>query len=396
MQDGAKILVIDDEESMRDSCRQALSREGNAVETAEDGIKGLALLEKESFDLVILDLKMPGPSGMEVLKQIKQKDSEIVVVVITGYATVDSAVEAMKSGAYDFVPKPFTPDSLRVIVRRALEKRRLSLENILLRSELKDRLGRPIIIGQSAAMQKVGELVRQAAASDSSVLIFGEPGTGKELVARVIHSQSARKDKPFVAADCGSLPEGLLESELFGQAMVVSGGGAVTKYGRLEAAKGGTVFLDQAADMSMNTQAKLLRALQENQFRRVGSEQVVRSDVRVICGSGKDLAGCVEAGSFRRDLFYQLSVVGIPLPALRERKEDIEVLASYFLAKYNKEREKSVSGFSEPVMKLLTGYDWPGNVRELESVIERAVILARGGTIQPDDLWYYELAAGRP
>jgi len=353
------------------------------------------MLERESFDAVILDLKMPGLSGMEVLKKIKETDSEIVVVVITGYATVDSAVEAMKSGAYDFLPKPFTPDSLRVIVKRALEKRRLSIENILLRTELKERIGGPVLIGQSASMRKVKESVRQVAASDSSVLISGEPGTGKELVARVIHSESNRRDKAFVVMGCGGLAEDLFESELFGCIKGSSAGTTETKYGRFEVANGGTVFLNEVADISINTQAKLLQVLQEKQFTRVGSAQVIRTDVRVIAATSRNLPKCVEQQTFREDLFYELSIVPIVLAPLRERKEDIALLTNYFLAKYNKEREKSVTGISDSAMRLLTEYDWPGNVRELENVVERAVVLAKGGAIEPNDLWYYELDVGR-
>jgi DNA-binding NtrC family response regulator len=416
MDNEAHILVIDDEEAMRDSCQQTLGRDRNKVEVAADGAAGLAILEKESFDVVILDLKMPGLSGMEVLKKIKQKDPEIVVVVITGYATIDSAVEAMKSGAYDFVPKPFTPDSLRVIVRRALEKRKLSLENILLRAELKERLGGPVLIGQSASIKQAEELVRQAAAGDSSVLVSGQAGTGKQLVASVIHSQSSRADKPFVVVDCGVLPENLFESELFGcvqppdqgRGLISPAtrgrggasegpplGGTQTKYGRVEAAAGGTVFFDDVADISMNTQAKILHMLQDKQFTRVGSTQTIRADVRVIAATSRHLPQRVQQQTFREDLFYALSVVPIVLPPLRERKEDVPLLAAYFLAKYNKEREKSVTGISDSAMKLLTEYDWPGNVRELENVMERAVVLAKGRTIEPEDLWYYELDAGR-
>jgi two-component system response regulator HydG len=395
MDNEAHVLVIDDEEAMRDSCQQTLSRDGNKVEVAEDGASGLATLEKESFDVVILDLKMPGLSGMEVLKKIKDKDPEIVVIVITGYATVDSAVEAMKSGAYDFVPKPFTPDSLRVIVRRALEKRRLSLENILLRTELKERLGGPVIIGQSASMRKVEESVRQVAVTDSSVLISGEVGTGKELIARVIHNQSDRTDKPFVVVDCGGLAENLFEGELFGCVKSSSAGASETKYGRLDVANGGTVFFDEVANITMNTQRKLLRVLQERQFTRIGSPQVVRADVRVIAATNRDLPKHVEQKTFREDLFYSLSVVPIVVPPLRERREDIPLLAGYFLAKYNKEREKGVTGISDSAVKLLIEYDWPGNVSELENVIERAVVLAKGRTIESEDLWYYELTVDR-
>ncbi len=391
MADGADILVIDDEETMRDSCRQALSREGNRVTVAEDGARGLAILEKKAFDLVILDLKMPGLSGMDVLKRIKEEDSEIVVVVITGYATVESAVEAVKSGAYDYIPKPFTPESLRMIVRRALEKRRLSVENVLLRTELARQPGRDVVIGQSAPMRDVERLVQQVAPTDSTVLINGETGTGKELIARTIHDISSRKDKPFVVVDCGALVETLFESELFGHVKGSFTGAIDTKYGRFEVANGGTVFLDEVANISLNIQAKLLRALQEREITRVGSSQVVKIDVRIIAATNKDLLKCVEAGTFREDLFYRLSVVPIALPPLRERREDIALLANHFLAKYNKSRGKNRTAIADSAIEALVEYDWPGNVRELENVMERAVVLSRGAAIGPNDLWYYEL-----
>ncbi|MCK4221866.1 MAG: sigma-54-dependent Fis family transcriptional regulator, partial [Dehalococcoidia bacterium] len=248
------ILIIDDEEAMRDSCRQALSVEGNRIEVAEDGVRGLAMLERESFDLVILDLKMPGLSGMEVLKKIKQQDTEIVVVVITGYATIEFAVEAMRIGAYDFIPKPFAPERLRVVVERAMEKRRLWLENVLLRTQLEDRYGEDVIIGRSKSMREVEGLIRQVAPTDSTVLISGGTGTGKELAARAIHSQSNRKDGPFVVVDCGCLVESLFESELFGHVKGSFTGATETKHGRFEVANGGTIFLDEVGNISMNIQ----------------------------------------------------------------------------------------------------------------------------------------------
>jgi len=396
MNSQANILVVDDEETMRDSCQQALSQDGNRVKVAEDGSTALAMLEKESFDLVILDLKMPGLSGMEVLEKVKEEYPEVVVVVITGYATIESAVEAMKKGAYDFIPKPFTPDSLRVIVKRALEKRRLSLENILLRTELKGRFGPEVIVGQGTSMQKVEELVRQVAPTDSTVLISGETGTGKELVARAIHSQSSRNDKPFIVVDCGGLVESLFESELFGHVKGSFTGATETKYGRFEVANGGTVFLDEIGNISMNIQTKLLRVLQEKEITRVGSSQVIKVDVRIIAATNKDLLKCVEEQTFREDMFYRLSVVPIVLPPLRERGEDIPLLANHFLKKYNEKREKSVTAISAEAMKVLTEYDWPGNVRELENVIERAVVLTKSRVIEPTDLWYYELGSKTP
>jgi len=396
MNSQANILVVDDEETMRDSCQQALSQDGNRVEVAEDGSTALAMLEKESFDLVILDLKMPGLSGMEVLEKVKEEYPEVVVVVITGYATIESAVEAMKKGAYDFIPKPFTPDSLRVIVKRALEKRRLSLENVLLRTELKGRFGPEVIVGQGTSMQKVEELVRQVAPTDSTVLISGETGTGKELVARAIHSHSSRKDKPFIVVDCGGLVESLFESELFGHVKGSFTGATETKYGRFEVANGGTVFLDEIGNISMNIQTKLLRVLQEKEITRVGSSQVIKVDVRIVAATNKDLLKCVEEQTFREDMFYRLSVVPIVLPPLRERGEDIPLLANHFLKKYNEKREKSVTAISAEAMKVLTEYDWPGNVRELENVVERAVVLTKSRVIEPPDLWYYELGSKTP
>ena len=387
------ILVIDDEEAMRDSCRQALSLEGNRIEVAEDGVRGLAMLERESFDLVILDLKMPGLSGMEVLKKIKEQDTEIVVVVITGYATIEFAVEAMRIGAYDFIPKPFAPERLRVVVERAMEKRRLWLENVLLRTQLEDKYSEDVIIGQSKSMREVEGLIRQVAPTDSTVLISGETGTGKELAARAIHSQSNRKDRPFIVVDCGGLMESLFESELFGHIKGSFTGATETKHGRFEVADGGTLFLDEVGNISMNIQAKLLRALQEKEISRIGSSQVIKVDVRIVAATNKDLLKCVKEQTFREDLFYRLSVVPVVLPALRDRKEDVPLLANHFLIKYNTKRGKSIIAISDEAMKVLTEYDWPGNVRELENAIERAVVLKSSGVIEPADLWYYERGA---
>ncbi len=393
MDEQPKILVVDDEQSIRDSCRQALSKSGFQVSAAEDGAKGLEILSTEPFDLVIVDLKMPGLSGMELLKKTKEIDPEIVVVVITGYATIESAVEAMKAGAYDFIPKPFTPDALRMIASRALEKRKLALENILLRAELRDKMGEAIVVGKSPQMQNVQKLVQQAAPSESSVLISGETGTGKELIARTIHSQSPRKDKPFILVDCTGLEEKLFECELFGQTKGALAPAAETKYGQLEVANGGTVFFDEVANLSAGIQMKLLGVLQKKEFMRVGGSQPTKIDVRIIAATRKDLLKSVQNQTFREDLFYGLSVVPISLPPLRERKEDIPLLANHFLIKYNRKREKSVSGISDEAMKILTEYNWPGNVRELENVIERAVVLTKGGTVEPDDLWYYDLSS---
>ena len=396
MHSQANILIIDDEETMRDSCRQTLSRDGHGIEVAESGSKGLSLLEAESFDLVILDLKMPGLSGMEVLKKIKQNDPEAMVIVITGYATVESAVEAMKRGAYDFIPKPFTPDSLRVIVKRALDRRELALENVLLRDELQAGFEPGVIIGQSKSMKEVEQLVQKVGPTDTTVLISGESGTGKELVARAIHRFSSRKDKPFVAVDCGSLVENLFESELFGHVKGSFTGATATKYGRFELANGGTLFFDEIGNISINIQTKLLRVLQEREITKVGSSQVVKVDVRIVAATNKDLHKAVKAGTFREDLFYRLSVVPITLPALCERRDDIPLLAHYFLRKYNKKRKKNIRAISDRAMKALVEYDWPGNVRELENAVERAVVLAEDDVISPSELLYYGLSDETP
>jgi len=392
----AKILVIDDEETMRDSCRQTLWRDGNNVEVAEDGTRGLAMLQSKSFDVIILDLKMPGLSGMEVLKKIKEYDHEVLVIVITGYATVESAVEAMKSGAYDFIPKPFTPEGLRAIVNRALDRRELALENVLLRGELKASFGPEVIVGQSSSMKKVEELVRKVGPTDTTVLICGESGTGKELIARAIHRHSARCDKPFVVVDCGSLVENLFESELFGHIKGSFTGATATKYGRFELANGGTLFFDEIGNISLNIQTKLLRVLQEREITKVGSSQIIKVDVRIVAATNKDLLKAAVAGTFRQDLFYRLSVVPITLPALRERRDDIPLLADYFLKKYNQKRKKNVKAISDRAMKALVEYDWPGNVRELENAIERAVVLAENDVIKPSDLLYYGLTVEAP
>ncbi|MFC1633521.1 sigma-54-dependent transcriptional regulator [Planctomycetota bacterium] len=389
----ARILVIDDEQSMRDSCRQALARNASRIEVAEDGVRGLDILKGEAFDLVILDLKMPGLDGMEVLHKIKQAYPEMVVIVITGYATVESAVEAMRSGAYDFLPKPFTPESLRAIVRRALDRRGLSLENILLRSELEASVESEVIIGQSKPMRNVEEVIRKVSPTDTTVLISGESGTGKELMARAIHRHSDRKDKPFIVVDCGSLVESLFESELFGHVKGSFTGAISTKYGRLELANGGTVFFDEIGNISMSVQTKLLRVLQEKEITKVGSSQIIKVDVRVVAATNRDLQKATQAGTFREDLFYRLSVVPITLPPLRERRDDIPPLANYFLKKYNQKRKKNVRAISAQAMMALVKYDWPGNVRELKNAIERAVVLTENDTIEPSDLLYYGLNA---
>lgn len=388
-----QVLVVDDEEIMRDSCSQILSSLKCSVKVSESGEKALDIMKDEFFDIVILDLKMPGMSGMEVLKRIKEDSPDTIVIVITGYATIDSAVEAMKNGAYDFIAKPFMPDRLRVIVNRAMEKRKLILKNLYLQRELETALESDDIISQSGVMRDVGDLVTKVGPSDSTVIITGESGTGKELVARAIHNHSQRKEMPFVTVDCSTLVENLFESELFGHVKGSFTGATATKHGRMELANSGTIFFDEIGNIGTTVQAKLLRAIQEREITKVGSTQSIKIDIRIIAATNKDLKRAVEGGSFRDDLFYRLSVVPIHIPPLRERKDDIPLLAHYFLVKYNNKRKKSISGISDRAMKALCGYGWPGNVRELENAIERAVVLTNHEVIEPVDLYYYGLGA---
>ncbi len=354
------------------------------------------MVRGESFDLVILDLRMPGLDGMEVLAKLREDDPEAIVIVITGYASIESAVEAMRRGAYDFLPKPFDPETLIEIVKRALDKRRLTLENVYLRQELNGRLGSDNIIGNSLAMLEVAELMSKVAPTDSTVLIYGETGVGKELAAKALHRQSPRHDKPFVGVDCGALVETLFESELFGHVRGAFTGAVETKYGKFELASGGSIFLDEIGNIGSNIQAKLLRVIQERELIKVGGTQKVEVDVRIIAATNQDLAEEMRAGRFREDLFYRLSVVPIKLPPLRERKEDIPLLAHYFLESFGQRRKRNLQGISAEAMRSLEAYDWPGNVCELENAIERAVVMAEGDVIQPGDLLYYGLAPEAP
>lgn len=388
-----QILVVDDEEVMRDSCRQILSALKYDVKVSESGNEALDLMKSEFFDIVILDLKMPGIGGMEVLKRIRKDNSDTIVIVITGHATIDSAVEAMKNGAYDFVAKPFTPDRLRAIVNRAIEKRKLMLKNLYLQRELETIIKSDDIIGKSTGMREVNDLIQRVGPSDSTVLITGESGTGKELVARAIHNHSHRKEMPFVTVDCSTLVENLFESELFGHVKGSFTGATATKHGRMELANSGTIFFDEISNIGTTVQAKLLRAIQEREITKVGSTQTMKIDIRIIAATNKDLKQGVREGSFREDLFYRLSVVPIHLPPLRERKYDIPLLANFFLSKYNTKRKKSIKGIAERAMKALGDYNWPGNVRELKNAIERAVVLTDHEFIEPADLYYYGLSA---
>ncbi|MCP9449946.1 MAG: sigma-54 dependent transcriptional regulator [Nitrospira sp.] len=393
-----KILVVDDEESLRDVLSIMLKRTGYTVTSVADGEQALEILNKEIFDLVITDLRMPKIDGMEVLKAAKSAAPETVVLVITAFASAESAVEAMKQGAYDYLTKPFQIDEVQLIIRNALEKRRLTTENMLLKREIASRASFSQLVGQSEAMQKVFDVVRKVADSRSNVLICGESGTGKELVARAIHYNSARSAMPFVAVNCGAVPETLLESELFGHMKGSFTGAVSNKVGLFEVADGGTIFLDEIGDTPPSIQVKLLRVIQEREFRRVGGHQDVKVDVRIVAATNKDLEKAVADGSFRRDLYYRLDVIPIRLPPLRMRTGDIPLLVDHFLERFSKESGKPVPTLSPDAMRVLLEHEWRGNVRELENLIERVVAFSKGETVTDTEVrgWLHRPVAPEP
>ncbi len=380
------VLVIDDEAVIREGLRRILEIEGFSVETSASGNLGLERLQDKDFDLVISDLKMPGMNGMDVLKAIKVLQPEVPVIIITGYSTVDTAVEAMRNGAFDYIAKPFTPDQINEKVRKALEQRTLLLENICLKMELQTHQGFDNFLGESREMQKVYRRIIQVSPTDSTVLITGESGTGKELVARAIHNNSKRRTQAFVAVDCTSLAENLLESELFGHVKGSFTGAIQTKTGLFKVADGGTLFLDEVSNISLTTQAKLLRVLQERVVTPIGGTQPVPIDIRLVAATNKNLRALVAEGSFREDLFFRLNIIPVDLPPLKERKGDLPLLISHFLKKFSDKMGKEIRGLAPDARSMLEEHHFPGNVRELENVIERAVVLAEGELIQREDL----------
>ena len=381
-----KILVVDDEKSLREVMSIMLKRAGYDVTEASDGEQAIGQVNKEIYDLVITDLRMPRADGMDVLKAVKSTSPETVVLVVTAFGTADSAVEAMKQGAYDYLTKPFQVDEVQLIIRNALEKRRLSTENMLLKREMASQSSFAQIVGQSDAMQKVFDVVRKVADSKSNVLICGESGTGKELVARAIHYNSARSPMPFVAVNCSAVPETLLESELFGHMKGSFTGAVANKAGLFEIANGGTIFLDEIGDTTPTIQVKLLRVIQEREFRRVGGNQDMKVDVRVIAATNRDLEKAVADGSFREDLYYRLDVIPIRLPPLRLRVGDIPLLVTHFLDKFANESGKTAPVLTPEAMQVLLGHEWRGNVRELENLIERVVAFSTGTTVAHTDV----------
>jgi DNA-binding NtrC family response regulator len=369
------ILVVDDEMIVCESCKRILEEDGYEVETALSGKEAFEKMRQHPFDIVITDLKMPGIDGMEVLKTFRKEYPDTIVIMITGFSTVETAVEAMKLGAFDYIPKPFTPDEVSIVVKKAVEKKSLLLENIYLRQELQEKYGFHNIVGKSKKMQEIYRIIAKVAMTDSTVLIFGQSGTGKELIARAVHFNSPRRDKQFVSVDCAVLSENLLESELFGHIRGSFTGAVTTKPGLFEVADGGTVFLDEVGNISLAIQAKLLRVLQEREFTPVGGTKAKKVDIRLIAATNKDLEKMIKEEVFREDLYYRLNIVPITLPSLKERQEDIPLLAVHFLKKYAEEMGKTIKGFTPEVMERLIKYSWPGNVRELENVIERTVVM---------------------
>jgi len=380
------IHIIDDEPIIHDVLGQLLTSEGYEVEASTSGEEALAKHSFQAFDLILLDLLMPGLDGIEVLKRIKRIDPQAMVIIITAYASVESAISAMKIGAFDYIQKPFKHNELLMTIDRALEHKRLQDENIRLKDELRQKFGFENIIGKSKAMKNVFDLVKAAAPTRSTILLQGESGTGKELVARAIHLHSERSEFPFIIVNSGSLPPDLLESHLFGHVKGAFTGAVALKIGLFEAADKGSIFFDEISSLNIETQAKLLRVLQEKEFMRLGGTKTIKVDVRIIAATNSDIEELIRQKAFRKDLFYRLNVIKIELPPLRDRKEDIPLLAKHFIDVYSRENKKEIEGISEDVFEILDEYNWPGNVRELENLVERAVVLSKSKSITRSSL----------
>ncbi len=381
-----RILVVDDEANARTALAELLREEGYEIETAADGFKALGKLDGFTPHLVLTDLKMPGMDGIELMGKVRTRHPDSEVVVMTAFGAVETAVEAMRAGAADYLTKPLNFDELLIVTERTLERSKLHAEATELKARLGERSRKGNIIGDSPLMQKVFKVIDQVAPSRASVLITGESGTGKELVAEAIHQQSPRSNGPFIKLHCAALAETLLESELFGHERGAFTGAVARRDGRFQLADGGTLFLDEIGEISPSVQVKLLRFLQEREFERVGGSQTIQVDVRVIAATNRDLAGEVAKGNFREDLYYRLNVVSLEMPALRERKTDIPILANFFLQRFARENGKPIKGFSDGALESLVAYDWPGNVRELENAVERAVVMTNNDLVQQDAL----------
>lgn len=381
---GASVLVVDDDPDIREVLKDRLESLGYAVSTVPSGEEALKFLEKQNPQMVLLDIEMPGMNGLEVLREIRKREIDVVVLMITAYGTVERAVEAMREGAYDFIPKPFDPAHLGLVVGKALEREALKKEVEILSEEVGDRYR--LIVGTSSKMVQALDAAKKAASSHATVLLLGESGAGKELFARAIHNWSDRNGRPFIAINCVGLSKELLESELFGHEKGAFTGAHQLKKGKIELANGGTVFLDEVGDISPEVQTKLLRFLQEREFERVGGTQSIRVNVRIVAATNRNLADAVKGGQFRQDLYYRLDVIPIVLPPLRERREDVPPLANYFMRRFSREAKKNFTEITPQALEKLVAYDWPGNVRELANVMERAIVLGAGPKVMPHDL----------
>lgn len=382
----AKLLIVDDEESIREFLEIMLKKEGYEVTLAEDGQRAKDLLLKKSFDMIISDLQMPHVTGIELLKHVRESYPETLFMMITAFGTTETAVDAMKMGAYDYLTKPFKIDEVRINLQNALRSKNLEVENKVLKKELNKEYSFQQIIGNSSAMHQVFELVKRVSGTPTNILITGESGTGKEVVAKAIHYNGPMKDRPFITVNCGAIPENLMESEMFGHKKGSFTGAIADKAGLFEVADGGSLFLDEIGELPLTIQVKLLRAIQERIIRRVGGTEDSKVDVRIIAATHRNLEDMVSKGTFRQDLYYRLNVINIKTPALRDRKEDIPLLAAHFLKKFNQRLNKNIQSISAEAMEQLKLYDYPGNVRELENMIERTIALESGATILPESL----------
>ena len=382
----AHVLVIDDDPAVLDVLQETLTQEGYSVSTASDGAGGIRVANDTPIQIVVTDFQLPDIDGLEIIDRLTRLDSKIIPIMMTGFGTIETAVRAMKCGAFDFITKPFDPETVAVIVRKAVEFHRLRQENHLLRKAVRDQYRLEQFVGVSEPIRQVLDFVQKVADSDSTVMIQGESGTGKELVARMLHFNSLRKDRPLVPVNCGAIPENLLESELFGHEKGAFTGATHTRMGRFELANGGTIFLDEIGEMSLSLQVKLLRVLQERAFERVGGNRTIQVDVRIVAATNQDLESLVHEKRFRQDLFYRLNVIPIVIPPLRERRSDIPLLIDHFLARFNQSKHTEIAGITPDALRLLAAYEWPGNIRELENMIERLVVLKKQGTLSAEDL----------
>ncbi len=386
MERSVNILVVDDEEIVRDSLSSWLEEDGYNVEAVESGKKALERLPGKEWDLMLVDLKMPGMDGIQLMDEVRKTNPDLLIIIMTAYATVDTAVKAMKKGAYDYFVKPFNPDDISLTIRKIVDHHKLVQENLFLRKELKKQYKLRDMISKNEKMLEIFDLARTVAQSSSTVLIQGESGTGKELLARAIHDESPRKDAPFISVSCASLTESLLESELFGHEKGAFTGATAINRGKLELAQDGTLFLDEIGDISLKLQMDLLRVLEQKEFRRVGGSELIAISSRILAATNRDLNKAIAEGRFRADLYYRLNVISIHIPPLRERREDIPLLVDHFVEKFNIEMGKQVQGVSEEAVRILVDNDWPGNARELRNVIERAMVVAKGAIITESDI----------